>query len=102
MKYLDNILAFTGLDFTDRIIDHLAVNKIAWQWNFYKSLYSTIHFDYGFMSDTYDSWFEPSSLVLGYGLSLGVDSMIGPIEVSFMGSNINSGVTGFINVGYWF
>lgn len=102
MKYLDNILTFTGLDFTDRIIDHLAVNKIAWQWNFYKSLYSTLHFDYGFMSDTYDSWFQPDSFVFGYGISLGVDTMIGPIEVSFMGSNINSGMTGFINVGYWF
>ena len=102
MRYFDNILAFTGLDFTDRIIDHIAVNKIAWQWNFYKSLYSTLHFDYGFMSDTYDSWFNSNSFVLGYGLSLGVDTVIGPVEVTLMGSNINKGITGFINVGFWF
>jgi Predicted esterase of the alpha-beta hydrolase superfamily len=102
MRYFDNILAFTGLDFTDRIVDHIAVNKIAWQWNFYKSLYSTLHVDYGFMSDTYDSWFNSNSFVMGFGVSLGVDTMIGPVEVSLMGSNINSGLTGFINVGFWF
>ena len=102
MKYFDNILAFTGLDFTDRIVDHIAINKIAWQWNFYKSLYSTLHVDYGYMSDTYNSWFDTNSFVIGYGLSLGVDTMIGPVEVSLMGSNINNGVMGFINVGFWF
>ena len=102
MKYLDNILVFSGLDFTSKIIDHIAVNKIAWQWNFYKSLYSTLHIDYGYLSDTYNNWFDPNSFVIGYGLSLGVDTMLGPVEVNMMGSNINSGVTGFINVGYWF
>ena len=102
MKYFDNILAFTGLDFTDRVVDHIAINKIAWQWNFYKSLYSTVHIDYGYMSDTYDSWFNSNNFIIGYGLSLGVDTMIGPFEISVMGSNINTGVMGFINVGYWF
>lgn len=102
MNYFDNILAFTGLDFTDRIVDHIAVNKIAWQWNFYKSLYSTLHVDYGFMSDVYDKWFDSANFVMGCGVSLGVDTMIGPVEVSLMGSNINSGLTGFINVGFWF
>ena len=95
-------MAFTGLDFTDRVVDHIAINKIAWQWNFYKSLYSTVHIDYGYMSDTYDSWFNSNNFIIGYGLSLGVDTMIGPFEISVMGSNINTGVMGFINVGYWF
>ena len=102
MRYFDNILAFTGLDFTNKIVDQILVNKIAWQWNFYKSLYSTLHFDYGYMSDTYDNWFKPNSFVLGCGISLGVDTMIGPVEVTLMGSNINSGMSGFINVGFWF
>lgn len=102
MKYFDNILAFTGLNFTDRMVDHIAVNKIAWQWNFYKSLYSTLHVDYGYMNDTYDTWFDPNSFVMGCGLSLGADTVIGPVEISLMGSNINSSLVGFINFGYWF
>lgn len=102
MRYFDNILAFTGLDFIDKVVDHIAVNKIAWQWNFYKSLYSTLHVDYGFMNDSYDTWFDSNNFVIGYGLSLGADTVIGPIEVSVMGSNLNSSAVGFINFGYWF
>ena len=102
MKYFDNILVFSGLDFTNKIIDQIAVNKVAWQWNFYKSLYSTLSIDYGFMNDTFDTWFDKSNFIIGYGVSLGVDTIIGPVEVSLMGSNINTGITGFINVGFWF
>ncbi len=102
MKYFDNILTFTGMEFTNRIVDQIAVNKIAWQWNFYKSLYSTLQFDYGFMSDIYDEWFDSGSFVAGVGLSLGIDTILGPLEVSFMGSNISSSMVGFINVGFWF
>ena len=102
MKYFDNILSFTGLDFTEKVVDHFAFNKLAWQWNFYKSLYSTLHVDYGFMNDTYDTWFDSDNFVIGYGASLGINTMIGPIEVSLMAANVNKGLRGFINVGFWF
>lgn len=102
MKYFDNIISFSGLAFTESVVEHLAFNKIAWQWNFYGSLYSTLHFDYGFMHETYDKWFDSGSFVLGCGASLGINTLLGPVEVSVMGSNCNSGVMGFINVGYWF
>lgn len=102
MKYYDNILAFTGLNFIDKIVDHIAAGKMAWQWNFYKFLYSTVSFDFGYMSDVYDSWFDRDSFVVGAGLTLGINSVIGPIEVSVMGSNINSSTVGFINVGFWY
>ena len=102
MKYYDNILSFTGLNFIDRIVDHIAIGRVAWQWDFYKVFYSTISCDFGFMNDVYDLWFEDDSFVAGAGLTLGVNSVIGPIEVSLMGSNINSSPVGFINVGFWF
>ena len=102
MKYYDNIMTFTGLNFTEKIVDHIAIARVAWQWRFYKNLYSTVSFDCGYMNDVYDEWFDDSSFVAGAGLALGVDTMIGPIEVSLMGSNINSGPVGFINVGFWF
>ena len=102
MNYFDNIISFAGLSFTDRIVNHFAVNKIAWQWNFYRNLYSTLHLDYGFMSDSYSNWIDHNSFVMGAGVSLGVDSLLGPIEVCMMMSNIVTGMTGFINVGYWF
>lgn len=102
MKYFDNILAFTGLNFTDKVVDYLAVSKLAWQCNFYKALYATVNFDFGFMSSSYDKWFDTNSFVTGLGFTLGIDTVIGPIELSMMGSNQNSNLIGFINVGYWF
>ena len=102
MKYYDNIIAYTGLSFIDKFVDHIAFGKLAWQWNFYKSFYSVVNFDFGYMSDVYDLWFDSNSFVAGAGLTLGTDTMIGPIEVSLMGSNINSSPVGFINVGFWF
>ena len=102
MNYFDNIIAFTGLDFTDEVVDYVAMGKLAWQWNFYKKLYSTINFDFGYVNNAYDYWFDDGSFVGGVGLTLGVDSMFGPIEVSLMGSNLNSKPIGFINVGFWY
>ena len=102
MKYYDNILAFTGLSFIEQIVDHVAVGKFAWQWNFYKFLYSTVSFDCGYMSDVYDMWFRDDNFVAGAGLTLGANTVIGPVEVSMMYSNINSSPVGFFNVGFWF
>ena len=102
MKYFDNIITFTGLDFTDQVVNYVAIGKMAWQWNFYKKLYGTFNFDLGYVNNAYDYWFDDSSFVGGVGLTLGVDSMFGPIEVSLMGSNLNSKPVGFINVGFWY
>lgn len=102
MNYYDNIVAFTGMNFVDRIVDHFTIGKLAWQWNFYKFFYSTVSFDCGYMNDSYDLWFDTNSFVAGAGLALGADTVIGPVEVSLMGSNINSHPVGFVNVGFWF
>ena len=102
MKYYDNIIPFVGLNFVEKTIDHIAYGRIAWQWNFYKILYTTLSCNMGYMSDVYDEWFEPNSFVAGAGLTLGANTVIGPIEVSLMISNINTGAVGFINVGFWF
>ena len=102
MNYYDNIVAFSGLNFVDKVVDHFTIGKLAWQWNFYKIFYSTLSFDCGFMSDVYDFWFDHNSFVCGAGLAFGADTVIGPVEVSLMGSNINSHPVGFINVGFWF
>ena len=56
----------------------------------------------GFINDAYDLWFDSNSFVAGGGITFGVDTMVGPVEVSLMGSNINSAPVGFINVGFWY
>lgn len=102
MKYFNNIMSFTGLNFVDKIVDYVAFGKIAWQWNFYKIFYTTVNCDLGYMNSDYDLWFDSGSFVMGSGLSFGADTVVGPVIVSLMGSNLNSSLVGFINVGFWF
>lgn len=102
MNYADNIMTFNGLRFIECVGDYVAYGKLAWQWNVYKEFYTIISADIGYMSDDYDKLFNYNdSFVIGAGLTLGVNTFVGPIEVSLMTSNLNNFV-GFINVGYWF
>lgn len=43
-----------------------------------------------------------NDITYGGGISYGYQSVIGPMEVIFTSSNSISGITGFINIGYWF
>ena len=102
MKYFDNIIAFEGLRFTQLYGEHIAIGKISWQYNFYKNFYAIANCNGGYIADDYSTWFSDNNFTFGCGLTLGVKTKAGPIEVSLMGSNRCSGVTGFFNVGYWF
>ncbi len=49
----------------------------------------------------YNLMYGTGNTVFGYGLTVSYNSFIGPVEVSMMGSNIH-GISGFVNLGYWF
>ena len=102
MKYFDNIISFEGLRFTQLYGDHIAFGKMSWQYNFYKNLYAIANCNVGYMSSSYDEWFVDDNFIIGCGLTLGMKTMAGPIEVSLMASNRSSGLVGFFNIGYWF
>ncbi|NJO70238.1 MAG: hypothetical protein HC830_14000, partial [Bacteroidetes bacterium] len=46
--------------------------------------------------------FVPEDITYGGGISYGYRSVIGPMEITFMTSNHIKGLSGFINIGYWF
>ena len=101
MKYADNIKAFDGLDFIEKVVDFASFARVAWQWNVYKQFYTIVSTNFGHMNSDFRQWFKKDSFVMGAGLTLGINTFAGPVEVSLMTSNINEFV-GFINVGYWF
>lgn len=103
MLYSDNIVSFDGLRFTQKNVDHLAFVKMAWQYNFYKMFYAIASANMGYMADNYDSWIDPDSFIAGCGLTAGCKTLIGPLELKLMYSNISgSGLIGFFNFGFWF
>ena len=102
MNYFDNIISFEGLRFTQLYGNNMAVGKMSWQYNFYKDLYAIVNVNCGYVSDIQSEWFTHDKFVMGAGLTLGINTMAGPIEVSVMGSNRCSDLIGFLNVCYWF
>lgn len=102
MKYFDNIISFDGLKFTQLYGKHITIGKLSWQYNFYKNFYAEANFNGGYISRNYDTWISDDNFVFGCGLTLGMQTMAGPVEVSLMGSNRCSDLVGFLNIGYWF
>ncbi|MBP5643054.1 MAG: patatin-like phospholipase family protein [Bacteroidales bacterium] len=54
------------------------------------------------LSNRLDTWFIPDNFIMGAGLSLGVKTPLGPIEVQVSKSNVVENWCLFVNVGYWF
>lgn len=102
MKYFDNIISFDGLKFTQLYGDHIALAKLSWQYNIYRNIYAIANVNGGYVTKSYDELFTDDSFVFGCGLTFGFNTMAGPVEVSFMGSNRCSTPLGFLNIGYWF
>lgn len=53
-------------------------------------------------SDRLDTWFIPDNFIIGGGLTLGMKTLFGPIELQLSKSNVAKNWCLFINVGYWF
>lgn len=132
MFYVDNIMSFTGLPFLSVYTEYAAYAKAAWQWNFYKNFYSVISCDAGYFknymsiidmdidietdedleqymqnledlfSDRLDTWFVPDNFIIGGGLTLGMKTLFGPIELQVSKSNVEKYWCFFVNVGFWF
>lgn len=101
-QYVNTILPFTGLQFIQKTGYHAIILRMRLQYNFYKKLYATALFDGGAAEEIFDDVFEPANFIAGYGAALGYDSFIGPLEITFMGSNRNSRPMVFLNLGFWF
>lgn len=102
VSYFDSFIPFTGLRFIENAGLHTMVANLAWQYNFYPNFYATLKWDLGFVTDTWGDMLDMPTLISGYGITLGYESIIGPFELSLMGSNVNKGMSNFINIGYWF
>lgn len=100
--YYDGFIPFTGLRFIEEAGLYNLVGSFAWQYNVHRRFYLTLKWDLGLISDDIDGMIQNPNLITGIGLTAGYDSFIGPVEFSIMGSNQNSGMLTFLNIGYWF
>jgi NTE family protein len=101
-QYVGSFVPFTGLQFIQRFGYHAAIFRLKLQYNFYKKLYITFQADAGSSDYDFKHVYLPENYILGYGATVSYDSFIGPLELTFMGSNLNSKPMLFLNLGFWF
>jgi NTE family protein len=100
-NYMESLIPFTGIHFIERMGAYAGKVSLNLQYNFYPKLYVTFMADTGFNEMNIDK-LDDIDLLLGYGVKVSYDSFIGPVEFSVMSSNIDTSVSSFLNIGFWF
>lgn len=101
-NYIESFIDFTGAQFIQNYGNYALVGRMKLQYNFYKKNYLTFRADVGGNQHDIEELFLSENFMVGYGVTYSYDSFIGPIELTLMGSNINSGPMLFLNLGFWF
>ena len=52
--------------------------------------------------NSFDTWFVSDNFIMGAGLTIGIKTMFGPIEVQVSKTNKVDKWCLFVNVGFWF
>jgi NTE family protein len=102
VNYIEQYVDFTGVNFLQKYGYYAAVVRLKLQYNLYKKLFLTARTDVGSNQSEFNEVFQGRNILAGYGITASYNSFIGPIELSVLGSNINSGVMLFLNLGFWF
>jgi NTE family protein len=101
--YRQGQIPFTGLDFmqvSDRNVIAAGLNL---QVNFWKKNYIVLRANAGVTAwDIKNLLPDKENGILGFGVSLGNNNLVGPIEITFMGSNLHKKPMAYLNIGYWF
>jgi NTE family protein len=100
--YSKGLVSFIGLDFmqvNNRVVTGIGLNI---QYNIWRNNYIVLKANSGSTAWTPDTLFKRGSGLLGFGITIGNNSVIGPIEITFMASNAHHDLLSYINIGYWF
>ncbi len=100
-NYVETLEPFVGLKFVERLGLYAGKVSTNFEYNLYSKLYVTLMADVGINEKSLDN-IDEIDLLFGYGAKLSYNSFIGPVEFSVMSSNIDTSVSGFLNIGFWF
>jgi len=100
--YRQEQIPFTGLSFMQVSNRNVIAAGFNLQFNFWKNNYIVLRANGGVAAWDIISLPEKQNGILGFGISLGNNNIIGPIEITFMGSNLHREPMVYLNIGYWF
>ncbi|MBE0636933.1 MAG: patatin-like phospholipase family protein [Bacteroidales bacterium] len=101
-KYGNGIFPFVGLEFMQIKANHTLSGRIDLRYEVLNNVFATAKWNLGFYSEYLSDLLSENGVVNGYGISLGVKTPIGPIEVSAMHSDYSGKWLGYFNLGYRF
>ncbi|MBZ5856135.1 patatin-like phospholipase family protein [Flavihumibacter profundi] len=99
-----NQVTFTGIPDASVRTNSLVKGSFNWRYQFSGSVYAaaTLNLMYHSFLQQQQFYYTPEKLLTGYGLTLGIDSPIGPLEFSFMYSDQSGILKNYVNLGYRF
>jgi len=98
----NGIFPFVGLEFMQVAAENTLAARIDLQYEFYRNFFLIPKWNMGFYAGDMKDVFVKHRAINGYGLSLGVRTPIGPIEVTVMSSDHHHRLLGYFNLGYNF
>jgi NTE family protein len=100
LNLINNFRPFIGLPFAKATGDNLLKTGVSAQYNLYKSHYLTLSGQVAWLGNTLKPFSDGKGLFRSLGLSYGLDTPLGPVELTYGLSNRGSEV--YFNLGYWF
>ncbi|MCB8994803.1 MAG: patatin-like phospholipase family protein [Bacteroidales bacterium] len=98
----NGIMPFAGFDYMELASKNLLSFKLDLQARMWQNIYLIGMVNAGNFTNSFNNLFTTSQIKSGYGLTLGYESFIGPMELSVSRSANRGGFQGFVRIGYWF
>ncbi len=98
----NGLIPFAGLNYMEEPARNALVLAGDLQCEVFPDIYLIVKGNAGNFKDTFKNLFTVNKILGGYGLTVGYNSFIGPVELSVMKSANRGGLLGFVNIGFWF
>ena len=100
-NYFNNYLPFAGLKRTEISADNVAYGSLDLRVRLWEKIYTTFISNVGLYSDHKLPQYN-GNFMIGGGISVSYDSIVGPVELIFSTSNLNKNMTPYFSLGYYF
>ncbi len=101
-SYRQENFTFTGLNFMQANSQNIAIARLNFQIEMVKDLFLIMRGNVGKLNNNFSHLFNLKDLIYGYGVTIGYNSLIGPIELTVMSESEENKVLAHVNVGYRF
>ena len=101
-KYLHNHMTFMGMNFLQKCNENAWVAHLNNQIRLWNNIYVTFRANLGKDEHDLPELITLKNFLVGYGVSLQYNSVVGPVGFTFSSSNVTKSLLGAFNLGFWF